>query len=151
MPKFDANTERQIPSFFVNNNLVSHALAEFLENKGRLTEEHLSRAEVLLGRVASDFAALADIYFDDDRNVYCDVSDILEGFGLLSLRFCAGRQPEDDYFLIDNYMELDSSVHIYDLYSLGEALNEIIEMAQIALVSFREFRTSRTAPVRDSN
>ena len=142
MSRTDANTKKKIPEFVVNNNLVSCALAEFRENNKKFIEEHLSRAEALLTRIAPDFTAVTDIHLDHDKVMRCDVKGIQEGFGLLSLRFCGGHRPEDDYFLIDNYLELDSSVRIYSLYDLGEALFDITVSAQIGLRSFREFKTS---------
>jgi hypothetical protein len=142
MSQTDANTKEKVPEFVVSNNLVSCALTEFRKNNHKFIEEHLSRAEALLTRIAPDFVALAEIYLDDDRVMRCDIEGIQEGFGLLSLRFNGGHFEEDDYFQIDNYLELDSSFRIYCLYDLGEALLDITETAQIALQSFREFRSS---------
>ncbi len=141
MSKTDADSLKQSPGSLVKNKLVNYALAKFHENRDQVRERLLSRAEALLTRIAPEFVPVANIYLEDGT-IFCDVDGIQAGFGLLSLRFCSSRLAEDDYFQVENFMELSSFVCIYSLYDLGEALYKITETAQYALQSIKDFKTS---------
>ncbi len=65
------------------------------------------------------------------------MEDLTDGLGNLSLSFHKGNAPDADYFLIENYLELTSSIRIYTLYDLGRALCDITEKAQEVMMAFK--------------
>lgn len=123
--------------FLAMSDLVGEAMAEYYEKHDQVIAELQARAEALINRVMPDHKSYVECYHGGGESVFCDVEDLTDGFGVLSLSFHKGAAPEADYFLIENYMELPSSIQIFTLYDLGRALCEITEMAQEVLKSFK--------------
>ena len=130
-------TSEQELGFFAMSDLVSEALGEFYEKQDQVVANLETRAQALFARIAPEHVPFAECYSNGEESIMCDVEDLTDGFGLLSLSFHKGATPEADYFLIANYMELPSSIQIYTLYDLGRALCEITEMAQEVLKTFK--------------
>ena len=124
------------PGFLVRSDLVGKAMAEYYEKHDQVISELQARAEALINRIMPDDKSRVACYHGDGESVFCDVEDLTNGFGMLSLSFHKGATSDADYFLIENYMELSSSIHIYTLYDLGCALYEITEIAQEVLKTF---------------
>ena len=123
--------------FLSMSDLVGEAMAEYYEKHEQVIAELQARAEALINRIMPDHKSYVECYHGGGESVFCDVEDLTDGFGVLSLSFHKGATPEADYFLIENYMELPSLIQIYTLYDLGHALCEITEMAQEVLKSFK--------------
>ena len=119
------------------SDLVGQAMAEYHEKHDQVISELQARAEALIKRIMPDQNARVACYHGDGESVFCDLEDLPNGFGMLSLSFHKGVSSDADYFLIENYMELSSSIRIYTLYDLGCALCEITEMAQEILKTFK--------------
>lgn len=124
--------------FLATCDLVSEAMGDYYEKHDRVIANLEARAQALFARIAPEHVPFAECYSNGDESIICDVEDVMDGFGLLSLSFHKGATPEADYFLIANYMELASPVRIYSLYDLGRALCEITEMAQDVLKAFKQ-------------
>ena len=131
-------TPQQAPVFRTTSDLISEAIGEYYKKQDQVVAELEARAQALFGRIAPEHAPLAECYSNGEENIMCDVEDVIDGFKLLSLSFHKGATPEADYFLVENYMHLTSSVRIYTLYDLGRAMHEITEMAQEVLMTFRQ-------------
>jgi hypothetical protein len=125
------------PGFLAMSDLVGKAMAEYYEKHDQVISELQARAEALINRIMPDHKSRVVCYHGDGESVFCDVADLANGFGMLSLSFHKGATSDADYFLIENYMELSSSIRIYTLYDLGCALCEIAEMAQEILKAFK--------------
>lgn len=123
--------------FLAMSDLVGEAMAEYYKKHDQVISELQARAEALINRVMPDHKSYVECYHGGGESVFCDVEDLTDGFGMLSLSFHKGATQEADYFLIENYMELPSTICIYTLYDLGRALCEITEMAQEVLKSFK--------------
>jgi hypothetical protein len=123
--------------FLAMSDLVGEAMAEYYEKHDQVIAELQARAEALINRVMPDHKSYVECYHGGGETVFCDVEDLTDGFGVLSFSFHKGATPDADYFLIENYMELPSSIQIYTLYDLGRALCEITEMAQEVLKTFK--------------
>jgi hypothetical protein len=133
----EETTSEQELGFFAMSDLVSEVLGEFYEKQDQVVANLEARAQALFARIAPEHVPFAECYSNGEESIMCDVEDLADGFGLLSLSFHKGATPEADYFLIANYMELPSSIQIYTLYDLGRALCEITEMAQEVLKTFK--------------
>ncbi len=123
--------------FLAMSDLVGEAMAEYYEKHDQAVAELQARAEALINRIMPDHKSFVECYHGGGESIFCDVEDLNDGFGILSLAFQKGATPEADYFLVANYMELPSSIQIYTLYDLGRALCEITEMAQEVLKTFK--------------
>jgi hypothetical protein len=123
--------------FLGMSNLVGEAMTEYYAKHDQVISELQARAEVLINRIMPDHESRVECYHGDGESIFCDVESLKDGFGMLSLSFHKGATSDADYFLIENYMELSSSIHIYSLYDLGHALCEITEMAQEVLKTFK--------------
>jgi hypothetical protein len=134
----EETTPGQELGFLATSGLVGEAMGEYYEKHDQVIANLEARAQVLFARIAPEHVRFTECYSNGDENILCDVEDVMDGFGLLSLSFHKGPMPEADYFLVANYMELSSSVRIYSLYDLGRALCEITEMAQDILKAFRQ-------------
>ena len=119
------------------SDLVGEAMAEYHAKHDQVISELQERAEALINRIMPDHKSHVACYHGDGESVFCDVGDLVNGFGMLSFSFHKGATPDADYFLIENYMELSSSIRIYTLYDLGRALCEIAEVAQEVLKAFK--------------
>ena len=119
------------------SDLVGKAMAEYYEKHDQVISELQARAEALINRIMPDDKSRVACYHGDGESVFCDVEDLANGLGMLSLSFHKGATSDADYFLIENYMELSSSIRIYTLYDLGRALCEITETAQDVLKVFK--------------
>ena len=123
--------------FLAMSDLVDEAMAEYYDKHDQVISELQARAEALINRVMPEHKSYIECYHGDGESVFCDVEDLTDGFGVLSLTFHKGATPAADYFLIENYLELPCSIQIYTLYDLGRALCEITEMAQEVLKTFK--------------
>jgi hypothetical protein len=132
-----ATPDKQELGFLAMSDLVGEAMAEYYEKHEQVVSEHQARAEALIKRIMPEHEPFVECYHGGGESVFCDVEDLLDGFGILSLSFHKGATPDADYFLIENYMELSSPIQIYTFYDLGRALVEITEMAQEILKSFK--------------
>ncbi len=133
----ETNPQQEL-GFLATSDLVGEAMVEYYEKHDQVVANLEARAQALFARIAPEHAPFAECYSNGDENIMCDVEDVMDGFGLLSLSFHKGATPEADYFLVANYMELASPVRIYTLYDLGRALCEITEMAQEVLKTFKQ-------------
>lgn len=129
---------KQEPGFLATSNLAGEAMGEYYQKHDQVIDNLQARAQALFARIAPEHVSFAECYSNGDENIMCDVEDVIDGFGLLSLSFHKGATPEADYFLVANYIELASPVRIYSLYDLGRALCEITEMAQDVLKAFKQ-------------
>jgi len=123
--------------FLATSDLVGEAMTEYYEKHDQVISELQARAETLINRIMPDHKFRVECYHGEGESVFCDVGDLKNGFGMLSFSFHKGATSDADYFLIENYMELSSSIRIYTLYDLGRALCEITEMAQEVLKAFK--------------
>jgi hypothetical protein len=130
MPKKTAAPNKKELGFLATNNLVGVAMAEYYEKHEQVMSELDARAQALFTRIAPEKASFAECYHEGDERVFCDVVDLMDGFGTLSLSFHKGVTPEADYFLIANYVGIPSQIRIYTLYDLGRALCEVTKVAQ---------------------
>jgi hypothetical protein len=119
------------------SDLVCDAIQEYYEKHDQVVSELQARAEALIKCIMPEHEAFVECYQGGGETVFCDVEGLTDGFGMLSLSFHKGATQKSDYFLIENYMELPSSIQIYTLYDLGRALCEITQMAQEVLKSFK--------------
>lgn len=133
-----ATPDKQELGFLAMSDLVGEAMAEYYEKHEQVVSEHQARAEALIKRIMPEHEPFVECYHGGGESVFCDVEDLLDGFGILSLSFHNGTTPEADYFIIENYLELSSSIRIFTLYDLGRALCEITEMAQEVLKTFKQ-------------
>ena len=123
--------------FLAMSDLVGEAMTEYYEKHDQVVSELQTRAEALINRIMPDHQSYIECYCGGGESVFCDVEELTDGFGILSLSFHKGTTPDADYFLIENYLELTSSIPIYSLYDLGRALCDITEMAQDVLKAFK--------------
>ena len=98
-----------------------------------LEDAQKQRAWNLLERLADgvDCVDDADIYIDNER-IFCE----LQGDDLI-LEFIMGARPEDDYYLVYEYRHLLSSQPIKSLADLGCVLDELNQLAEHVLQTFR--------------
>ena len=132
----DVKKKEQVP-FMDMSDLIGEAMTEYYEKQEQVTAELVARAQALFARIAPEHVPFVECYNEGDEHVFCDVDDLLDGFGALSFSFHKGATPEADYFMIENYMELPSPIQIYSLYDLGHALCELTELAQGVLKTFK--------------
>jgi hypothetical protein len=134
-----AGTPKQAQEPFLDmSDLIGEAMTEYYEKQEQVTAGLVARAQALFARIAPGHEPFAECYTEEgDERVFCDVEDLLDGFGTLSFSFHPGATPEADYFQIENYMELPSSIQIYSLYDLGRALCGLTEVAQGVLKTFK--------------
>jgi len=137
MSKNDGTKKEEQAGFMDMSDLVGEAMTEYYEKHEKVISELEARAQALFARIAPGHEPFAECYHEDDEHVFCDVEDLLDGFGTLSFSFHKGATPEADYFMIENYMELPSPIQIYTLYDLGRALCELTEVAQGVLKIFK--------------
>jgi hypothetical protein len=137
MSKKDETPKEEAFVVLAMSDLVGEALEEYYEKREQVISELEARARALFTRIAPEHAPFSEFYLEDDEHVFCEVVDLADGFGTLSLSFHKGATPEADYFLVENYMELPSQIRIYYLYDLGRALCELTEMAGEVLQSFK--------------
>ena len=128
------------------SDLVGEALTAYYEKHEAVVSDLVARAQALFERIAPEHVPFAECYNDDDEHVFCDVDDLLDGFGTLSFSFHKGATPEADYFMIENYMELSSPIKIYSLYDLGRALCELTKAAQDILKTFKRAMIDSAQP-----
>jgi hypothetical protein len=133
----EATPAKKDLGFLAMSDLVGEAMTEYYEKHDQIVSELQTRAEALVNRIMPDHKSYVECYHGGGESVFCDVEDLTDGFGLLSLSFHKGTTPEADYFLIENYLELTSSIRIYTLYDLGRALCDITEMAQEVLKAYK--------------
>jgi hypothetical protein len=137
MSKKDGTPKQEPEAILEMSDLVGEAMTTYYQKHVEVISDLAERAQALFERIAPEHVLFAECYHESDELISCDVVDLQDGFGTLSLSFHPGPKPEADYFLIENYMELPSSIQIYSLYDLGRALCELTEVAQGVLKTFR--------------
>jgi hypothetical protein len=134
----EETTPEQELGFLALSDLVGEAILEYGEKQDQVVANLETRAQALFARIAPEHVPFVECYSNGEDSVMCDIEDLEDGFGLLSLSFHKGATPKADYFQVANYMELSSPVRIYTLYDLGRALSEITELAQVVLKTFKQ-------------
>jgi len=146
MSEKDETKKKERDAFPDLSNLVGEAMTAYYEKHEDVVSDLMARAQALFERIAPEHVPFAECYNDEKEHVFCDVDDLLDGFGTLSFSFHKGATPEADYFMIENYMELPSPIKIYSLYDLGRALCELTEAAQDILKTFNRAMIDSAQP-----
>ena len=146
MSEKDGTKKKERDAFPDLSNLVGEAMTAYYEKHEDVVSDLMARAQALFERIAPEHVPFAECYNDENEHVFCDVDDLLDGFGTLSFSFHKGATPEADYFMIENYMELPSPIKIYSLYDLGRALCELTEAAQDILKTFNRAMIDSAQP-----
>jgi hypothetical protein len=135
MSKTD-NAKNKIENVFLATcDIVREAIAEYVMKNEQMIAEMETRAQALFTRIAPEYV----IYMEcscihaGDENILCQIHDLVDGFGTLSLSFHKGVNPDADFFTVENYMELSNPTPIYTLYDLGKVLGEITDLAEEVL------------------
>ena len=120
-----------------SGSLVSEAMQEYLIKSIEIEAEHEQRASDLLARITDCLGCVeeSNVYSQNER-VFCE----LEAENL-TLEFFASATPEQDFFLIYDYMGLLNARPIRNIYDLGQALDETSDLAAQVLHSFRQSMT----------
>jgi hypothetical protein len=113
--------------------LVTRAAQEFIVRTSKLAEEREERAFNLLTSIAADMGDVEDAeIFCEDERTFCNLDD-----DDLVLEFLPGSTPQEDFFIIHNFMGLPNLRPIRSLYDLGQALDETGQLAAEVLQTFR--------------
>jgi hypothetical protein len=113
---------------------VSEAMQEYLIKSIEIEAEREQRASDLLARITDCLGCVEESnVYSQNEHVFCELET-----ENLTLEFFADTSPEQDFFLIYDYMGLLNARPIRNMYDLGRALDETSDLAAFVLNSFRK-------------